>query len=222
MIGIPFYTDLNMVKNLIQEKIEIIAFKEQNLTENLFVKNIENVQGDERDIIIFSVGYGPDPKGKIKIQFGSLNLVGGENRLNVAITRARFQIYMVASIVANQLNVDDTLNEGPKLLKKYIAYAQQVAEGQYVKKDVLNEVVESDNSLKNRLKIAAKNLSDELPFADLVLKNNNQFEELLLTDDNLFYQSLSAKEAHGYWPIGFAKKGWKFTKYYSREYWRNR
>ena len=57
--------------------------------EDWFVKNIENVQGDEKDIIIFSVGYAPDKKGKMSLQFGSLNAVNGENRLNVAITRAR-------------------------------------------------------------------------------------------------------------------------------------
>ena len=55
----------------------------------LIVKNIENVQGDEKDVVIFSVGYAPDKDGKMSMKFGSLNTVGGENRLNVAITRAR-------------------------------------------------------------------------------------------------------------------------------------
>ncbi|MES2794715.1 MAG: DEAD/DEAH box helicase, partial [Bacteroidota bacterium] len=106
-------------QNLIQDLLEINLPIIENSTENLFVKNIENVQGDERDIIIFSVGYGPDAKGKVRIQFGTLNQSGGENRLNVAITRARKKIYMVTSIWPYQLNVEDTLNEGPKILKQY-------------------------------------------------------------------------------------------------------
>ena len=62
---------------------------------SLFVKNIENVQGDEREVIIFSIGYAPDPAGRMVMQFGSLNAEFGENRLNVAITRARRGLVMV-------------------------------------------------------------------------------------------------------------------------------
>ena len=69
---------------------------------SLFVKNIENVQGDEKDIIIFSIGYAPDKKGKMSMQFGSLNAAGGENRLNVAVTRAREKIILVTSIWPEQ------------------------------------------------------------------------------------------------------------------------
>ena len=64
-----------------------------DIPDDLFVKNIENVQGDERDIIIFSVGYAPDKNGKMNHHFGSLNIQKGENRLNVAITRAKEKNY---------------------------------------------------------------------------------------------------------------------------------
>ncbi len=82
---------------------------------SLFVKNIENVQGDEKDIIIFSIGYAPDKKGKMSLQFGSLNAAGGENRLNVAVTRAREKIILVTSIWPEQMKVGSIKNEGPKL-----------------------------------------------------------------------------------------------------------
>ena len=70
---------------------------------SLFVKNLENVQGDERDVIIFSVGYGPDEHGKLTMNFGPLNREGGWRRLNVAITRARRRVEVVCSFAPEQL-----------------------------------------------------------------------------------------------------------------------
>jgi hypothetical protein len=93
----------------------------------LFIKNIENVQGDERDIIIFSIGYGFNTSGRFSMQFGWLNQVGGENRLNVAITRAKKQVYIVASINPGDFDVSNSKNNGPKLLKKYLEYAEAVS-----------------------------------------------------------------------------------------------
>jgi superfamily I DNA and/or RNA helicase len=211
------YRQQSLIQDLLESEADIL----ETNAENLFVKNIENVQGDERDIIIFSIGYGPDSKGKVRIQFGSLNQSGGENRLNVAITRARFQIYMVTSIFPNQLHVEDTLNDGPKLLKKYMEYVQLVSESKFVSQNTVNEDTNYGKSLKFEMQKANSKLLNELPFSDLVEKNEDVFESLYLTDDNLFFQSLSAKEAHAYWPINFNKKAWKFQKFYSREFWKN-
>ncbi len=88
----------------------------------LWVKNIENVQGDEADWIYFSLGYGPDEQGKIRANFGTLNQAGGEKRLNVAITRAREKIVVVASLKPHQLEVENAANPGPKLLKKFLEF----------------------------------------------------------------------------------------------------
>ncbi|MCL2861472.1 MAG: AAA domain-containing protein [Firmicutes bacterium] len=96
---------------------------------SLFVKNLENVQGDERDIIIFSVGYARNEHDKVTAHFGPLNLEGGENRLNVAVTRAKSKIYLVTSIEPEELNVDSSKNLGPKLFKKYLEYARSVSIG---------------------------------------------------------------------------------------------
>ena len=76
------------------------------IPESLIVKNIENIQGDEKDVIIFSTVYAPDLKGKMNMNFGSLNMEGGENRLNVAVTRAREKIYLVTSIMPQELKVE--------------------------------------------------------------------------------------------------------------------
>ena len=96
---------------------------------SLFVKNLENVQGEERDIIIFSIGYAKNDQGKIYTNFGSLSTDGGENRLNVAITRAKSKIIVVTSIEPEELKVDTAKNDGPKLLKSYLSYVRSVASG---------------------------------------------------------------------------------------------
>lgn len=66
--------------------------------EPIFIKNLENVQGDERDIILFSVGYGPDKRGKVSMNFGPLNNQGGERRLNVAVSRARYEMIVFSTL----------------------------------------------------------------------------------------------------------------------------
>ncbi|MBM4397672.1 MAG: DUF3320 domain-containing protein [Deltaproteobacteria bacterium] len=87
-----------------------------------FVKNLENVQGDERDIMIFSIGYGPDENGKFALSFGPINRAGGERRLNVAITRARLRVEVVSSIGAADFQGTST-SPGVLHLKKYLDFA---------------------------------------------------------------------------------------------------
>ena len=88
-----------------------------------FVKSLETVQGDERDVMIFSIGYGYDDTGKISTNFGALNRPNGWRRLNVAITRARYRVEIVTSISAR--DVPETENEGVRLLADYLDYAER-------------------------------------------------------------------------------------------------
>jgi len=108
--------------------------KEMNRVEDgedksLFIKNIENVQGDERDIIIFSTAYAKNAEGRFLRQFGWLNNEGGENRLNVAVSRAKKKIYLVTSFYPNQFHVEDLKSHGPKRLKQYLQYCYNVSRG---------------------------------------------------------------------------------------------
>lgn len=91
--------------------------------EPFFVKNLERVQGDERDAIILSIGYGKGADGKMKYRFGPINMVGGERRLNVAITRARSKMTVVSSFLPTELDQDRLRSEGAKMLGRYLAYA---------------------------------------------------------------------------------------------------
>ncbi|UFH55620.1 AAA domain-containing protein [Spirosoma sp. KNUC1025] len=186
---------------------------------HLFVKNIENVQGDERDVIIFSIGYAPDERGRISANFGSLNARGGENRLNVAVTRARERIYVVTSLWPEQLNVADAANEGPKLLKSYLEYALTVAQEQFQPAPVHQQSLPSNVLLKTQLARKHPEWQPELPFADLTVKSGAMYESLILTDDDAYYQQTS-KQAHAYLPIALHTRKWPFQRVWSREFWR--
>jgi hypothetical protein len=196
------------------------ALEKEGITfQDLFVKNIENVQGDERDIIIFSMGYAPDEKGKVSMQFGSLNMQGGENRLNVAITRARERIYFVTSLWPSQLQTDQTANAGPKMLKAYLEYALNVSEGKFRAVPVPTGKFRSDWLLKDQLVKRNPDFAKELPFGDITVKEEGAYKGLILTDDDLYHYSKSSKEPHAYLPLLLRQKNWPFSRFYSREYW---
>ncbi|MSR64484.1 MAG: DUF4011 domain-containing protein [Verrucomicrobiae bacterium] len=93
--------------------------------EPVFVKNLENVQGDERDVILFSICYGPDETGRISLNFGPLNRDGGERRLNVAITRAKHEVLVFSSLRGDQIDLTRTRARGVRDLKYFLDYAER-------------------------------------------------------------------------------------------------
>ncbi len=92
--------------------------------EGVFVKNLENVQGDERATMVFSVCYGRDAAGKLHHHFGPLSLSGGERRLNVAVTRAREKVVVVSSIRCSDIDLARCTAQGARDLRDYLAYAE--------------------------------------------------------------------------------------------------
>lgn len=97
----------------------------ENRDAPFFIKNLENVQGDERDTIIFSIGYAKDSNGIMYMNFGPLSKEGGHRRLNVAVTRAKYNVKLVGSIVPTDIDTEKTSAEGVRLLRSYIEFAQQ-------------------------------------------------------------------------------------------------
>lgn len=117
-------------QDLIEDKVDELCSKEPGFEEwvfgseePLFVKNLENVQGDERDVILFSVGYGPDSNGKLSMNFGPLNREGGWRRLNVAVTRSRCEMKVFSSITPEQFKITDSTPEGVKAFRNFLMYA---------------------------------------------------------------------------------------------------
>jgi hypothetical protein len=99
-------------------------FDSDDRLNGFFIKNLETVQGDERDVLIFSVGYGPDENGKITMNFGPLNPQGGWRRLNVAITRAHYRNEVVSSIRAGDIP-ESVTSPGIRHLRRYLDYAER-------------------------------------------------------------------------------------------------
>jgi len=196
---------------------------------SLMVKNIENVQGDEKDIIIFSIGYAPDKQGRFQMLFGSLSLPGGENRLNVAVTRAREKVVVVCSFDPSDLRTAHLSNEGPKLLQRYLQYARDVSDGQFKPAPRSTAVTRDSWFLNSRIhQWASKKFSEVtfltqgLPYADLYFKSQQTYRGIIRTDDDYFYTGLSVKDVFAYVPSLIEKKNWEHMQVFSRNYWMNR
>ncbi|WP_022755888.1 DUF4011 domain-containing protein [Butyrivibrio fibrisolvens] len=120
----------DLIERLLSKKRQDDSSKEwffkrdDNTKEPFFVKNLETVQGDERDTIIFSVAYGMDTQGRLLHNFGPLNRVGGERRLNVAVTRAKKNVQLVSSMHAGDIDLKRTSAVGARLLREYLDYAE--------------------------------------------------------------------------------------------------
>ena len=95
-----------------------------NGKEPVFIKNLENVQGDERDVILFSIGYGADKNGKVSMNFGPLNNAGGERRLNVAVSRARYEMIVYSTLKSSQIDLKRSNAKGVEGLKYFLEYAE--------------------------------------------------------------------------------------------------
>ena len=120
----------NLINNLLDaarsERPEIEwAFSEEDVVEPVFVKNLETVQGDERDVIMFSITYGPDQGGYISMNLGPLNREGGERRLNVALTRSRHEMIVFSTMHPDQINLSRTQARAVRDLKHFLEYAER-------------------------------------------------------------------------------------------------
>jgi hypothetical protein len=218
--------------------------KESNRKENgedisLFVKNLENVQGDERDIIIFSIGYAPNESGRLYTNFGSLSAEGGENRLNVAITRAKSKIIVVTSIEPEELKIESAKHLGPKLLKEYLLYVRAVSKGDEAevhsilaklsqsdtKKPTLTGIRSIDEQMKERLeklgykvktRLGNKNSRISLAVYD---EESDRYLVGIELDTDAFASNSPLLERDVYKPRFIESRGWTVMRIFSRDWW---
>lgn len=116
------YIENELSKLIHKNNLDAAAY---DCDEPLFVKNLESVQGDERDVILFSVGYAPDANGKLSLNFGPINQAGGYKRLNVAVTRARNEMKVFSGITGNMIDLNRTDSKGVAGLKAFLEYAER-------------------------------------------------------------------------------------------------
>jgi hypothetical protein len=205
----------------------------------LFVKNIENVQGDERDIIVFSVGYASNAQGKFVANFGLLNQQGGENRLNVAITRAKHKVYVISSIQPTDLQVNDAKYDGPRLLKNYLQYVKAISENR--PEAALSILTANASTPPERLtnpiadyfyqKLTQqgyhviRNFGDTRYKIDLAVKqspDDNAFLLAIECEGPHYFSGLTAKEREVFRLNLLTERGWQYTRISARNFWQNR
>lgn len=142
-------------RNMILEQLELERNKHPDLEylfsdkkhERFFVKNLETIQGDERDVILISIGYGFDLEGKMSLNFGPLNQDGGERRLNVLITRAREKCVIFSNFKAHDMHLTSNPPFGVKALRNFLEYAEQTTLGQASsEEDISSEFEDSVHS----------------------------------------------------------------------------
>ncbi len=119
----------DLIQDLLDEALrqhpELEWFFAEERIEPTLVKNLENVQGDERDVMMFSITFGFDAAGKFPVDFGAINRDGGERRLNVAITRARQELVVFSSFLPEQLAAERAKGRGVRDLKEFLEYVQK-------------------------------------------------------------------------------------------------
>ena len=240
---------MDMIEKTSGEDMEFNAVYNQmmarELDERVFVKNIENVQGDERDIIIFSIGYAKNEEGKVYNRFGLLNQKGGENRLNVAITRAKEGIIVVSSIEPEELNVANASQLGPKLLKSYLRYVRAVSNAQIeqinaviqeinenVHTQIQEQIVHFDSPFEEQvykqLKNIGYNVTTQVGMSgyriDLAIVHPNDSSRYILgieCDGAMYHSSANAKERDVYRQKFLESRGWTIERIWSRNWWKN-
>ncbi len=187
---------------------------DEDTDEPFFVKNLETVQGDERDRIIFSICYGYNKEGKFYQRFGPLNNQGGERRLNVAVTRAKYNITVVSSIQAEDISTDNTNSLGVALLKQYLDFANNV--------NTTKNFDESDNGIINSIKSYLESLgyscltnygSSSFKVDIAVKKDEDFIMAIMLDSQNEFKSNLTDK--YRLEKLLLERLGWRYFKLYS-------
>jgi very-short-patch-repair endonuclease len=202
---------------------ELHPFFAERAAEPFFVKNLERVQGDERDAIILSVGYGRTADGRLLHRFGPLLLEGGERRLNVAITRARRRMTVVSSFAAADLDPARSTAEGVRLLRAFLAYAQSGGNAlEQAPPPALNPF-EAD--VRDRLLAAGLPVTPQYGvagyFIDFAAAHPSLPDEMVLaieTDGFTYHSSTTVRDRDRLRQEQLERLGWRFHRIWSTDW----
>jgi very-short-patch-repair endonuclease/DNA polymerase III delta prime subunit len=204
---------------------ELAEFFDESREEQFFVKNLERVQGDERDAIILSIGYGKDDRGGLPYRFGPLLTEGGERRLNVAVTRAKNRITLASSFSSRDMDPERSAAEGVKLLRQYLQYVESDGANlgdQVLDKPALNpfEVDVRDTLLRHGLKLTAQYGTSGY-WIDFAVQHPAQPGRYILAiecDGATYHSSPSARDRDRLRQEQLERHGWRFHRIWSAEW----
>lgn len=206
-------------------------FFKNDVKEPFFIKNLETVQGDERDTIIFSIAYGIDAQGRLLHNFGPLNRVGGERRLNVAVTRAKCNVQLVSSMHYTDIDLKHTSAEGAKLLREYLDYAEN---GSIALERAISvspfEQFDSDFELEVCDYLRSKGFAVDTQVGcsgfriDLGLKlpDSSDYVLAIECDGATYHSSKNARDRDRLRQEILERMGWKFYRIWSTDWFRNK
>lgn len=221
-----------LVEDLLQEEYQKDAAfdKWANVGEEaLFVKNLENVQGDERDVILFSIAFGPDAEGKLSLNFGPLNKDGGWKRLNVAVSRARLEMVVFTAMTADMIDLKRTKSKGVESLKNFLEFAEKGRlQGEYVETRVQKEqgIMEhicqaiTDGGYKYQKAVGHSKFKVDIA----VINPYNPDEYLLgiMLDGESYRQSSNTKDREVAQISVLNGLGWELHRIWTMDWWDNR
>lgn len=215
---------------LISNKPELQALLDTNRSEPFFVKSLENVQGDERDTIIICIGYAKTPTGALSLNFGPLNSEGGWRRLNVLVTRAKWQTILVTSLRSHELSAINPLNKGAIMLRNYIQYAEQ---GGKLPADPVTTTDDETNDFEDSIAVALRDrglIVDEQVGAseyriDLVIRDprdKNRYIMAVECDGATYHHTRTARDRDMLREEVLRSQGWKIYRVWSTDWFRDR
>lgn len=195
--------------------------------EPLFIKNLENVQGDERDVILFSIGYGPDQDGKVSMNFGPVNRDGGWRRLNVAVSRARYEMVVFSTLKSEQIDLNRTGSEGVAGLKAFLAYAEKgrmalpVRLGAKTDDSLSIAGVIAEEIKKRGYEVHTQIGCSEYRIDIGVIDKNDPSKYILavLTDGKNYYNAITSRDRELVQVDVLNMLGWNVHKVWSAQWW---
>lgn len=206
-------------------------FFRSDVPEPFFVKNLETVQGDERDTIIFSVAYAKGTDGKFLHNFGPLNRQKGERRLNVAVTRAKLNVKVVASIRGSDINLDQAKSDGAKLLREYLEYAEKGIDALNVETpqetlydstdDFVDEVYDAlvEKGYRVDKRVGASGLKIDLA---IKIPDADDYFFAVECDGEAYRRSKNARDRDRLRQEVLERSGWRYYRLWSTEWFKNR
>jgi very-short-patch-repair endonuclease len=199
--------------------------------EPLFVKNLENVQGDERDVILFSICYGLDEAGKLSMNFGPLNRDGGERRLNVAVTRAKHELIVFSGLRGEQIDLTRTRARGVRDFKHFLEYAASGRQALIAATTTSNDA-EADSEFERmvaaRIRSAGYDVHHQVGCSgyriDLAVVNPKAPGKYLLgveCDGATYHRAATARDRDKLRQAVLEDLGWTLHRIWSTDWWHN-
>jgi len=222
-----------MLAQRLRSEPDLAGFFQKDVEEPFEIKNLENLQGDERDVVMLSVTFGPDKAGKVYNRFGPLNSVGGWRRMNVIASRARQRMIVFSSMTANMIKTSNTEQpenlKGPFLMRDFLEFVES-------RKSNRNSAIERDDTVETfesgvatelerlGLKIVTRigQSNYKIDFGVVEENDEERFLCAIELDGEVYAGSQTARERDRLRPSILRHRGWKIVRLWSAEWFRNK